>query len=85
MSSHKKIQWIPQPAHSPNLVLHDFFLFGHIKRRLSEYDIPDRQSLKSAITYIFGEIRQETLKAVFETWTNRFDWVIEHKGEYFHL
>jgi hypothetical protein len=38
-----------------------------MKRKLTEYDIPDRQSLKSAITHIFDAIGQETLIAVFET------------------
>jgi hypothetical protein len=49
-------------------------------RKLTEDDIPDRQSLKSAITHIFDEIRQETLVAVFETWINRLAWVIEHRA-----
>jgi hypothetical protein len=45
----------------------DFFLVGYIKRKLREYDITDPQSLKSATTYLFDEIGQETLMAVFET------------------
>jgi hypothetical protein len=80
----EKIQWIRHPAHTLNLALGDFFLFVYIKRKLTEYDIPDRQSSKSTITHIFDEIRPETLEAVFETSTNRLDWVTEHKGEYFH-
>jgi hypothetical protein len=53
-------------------------------RKLTEYDITDRQSLKSAIAHIFDEIGQETLIAVLETWINRLEWVIEHEGESFH-
>jgi hypothetical protein len=43
MSSRKKSQRIP------DIVPSDFFLFDYIKRKLTEYDIPDRQSLKSVI------------------------------------
>jgi hypothetical protein len=42
------------------------------------------RTLKSAITQIFDEIRQETFIAVFETPINRLEWVTEHEGEYFH-
>jgi hypothetical protein len=57
---------------------------GHIKRKITEYDIPDRQNLKSAITHIFDEIGQETHIAVLETWINRLEWVAKHEGKYFH-
>jgi hypothetical protein len=52
--------------------------------KLTEYDIPDRQSSKSAITHIFDEIEQETLISVFETEINRLAWMIEHEGKYVH-
>jgi hypothetical protein len=38
-----------------------------MKRKFTEYDILDRQSLKRAVTHIFDEIEQETLIALFET------------------
>jgi hypothetical protein len=68
----------------PNLAPYDFFRYGYIKRKLTEYHIPDRQSLKSALTHISAEIGQETQIAVFETCINRLELVIEHEGEYFH-
>jgi hypothetical protein len=46
----KTIQPISYWAYSPHLASCNFFLFAHIKRKLTEYDIPDRQNLKSAIT-----------------------------------
>jgi hypothetical protein len=61
------IQRTPHPAYSADLAPSDFFLFGYIKRRLTEHHIPDEQSLKNAIAPIFNEIRQKTLTAVFET------------------
>jgi hypothetical protein len=69
----KKIQRTPHPTYSPDLAPSDFFLFGYIKRELTEYHIPDRESLKSAITHILDEIGQETLITVFETWISRFE------------
>jgi hypothetical protein len=50
----------------------------------NEYDIPDWQSLERVTTHIFDEIGQQTLISVFETWTNKLEWVREHKGKYFH-
>jgi hypothetical protein len=57
---------MPHPAYSPNLAPSDLF-FGYIKRKLTEYEIPDRESLKSAITHMFGEIGQDTFILIFET------------------
>jgi hypothetical protein len=76
MFSRKTIQRIPHPACSPDLPPNEFFLFEHIKRILTEYDIPGRQNLKSAITSIFHETGQRTIIAVFETWVNRLEWGI---------
>jgi hypothetical protein len=77
----KNIQRISHPDYSPDLAPSDFFLFGCIKQKLTENNIPDRQSLKNAIAQIFDETKQETLRAVFETWINRLEWVMEHDGE----
>jgi hypothetical protein len=84
MSSRKKIQRIFHPAYSPDLAPSDFFLFGRLKRKLTEYEISDRQRLESAIIYIFDGIGQKTFIAVFETWINRLERVIEREGAYFH-
>jgi hypothetical protein len=58
---------------SLDLAPRDFFLFGYIKRKLTEYDIPDWQSLRSAITHLFDEIGHKILIAFFETSIDRFD------------
>jgi hypothetical protein len=55
-----KIKRIPQPSYSPDKAPSDFFLFGDLKEKLTEYDIPDRERRKLAITHIFSEIGQET-------------------------
>jgi hypothetical protein len=79
-----KIKQIPQPSYSPDIAPSDFFLFGHLKEKLTEYDFPDRERRKLAITHIFREIGQETLITGFGTWIKRLKWVIKHEGEYFH-
>jgi hypothetical protein len=75
-----QIKRIPQPSYSPDIAPCDFFLFGYLKEKLTEYDIPDREGLKLAITHIFSEIGQETLITVFETWIKQLKWVIKHEG-----
>jgi hypothetical protein len=84
MFSCKKIQRRPHRAYSLELTSSNFFLFGYIKRKLSECSIRNRQSLKRAMIHIFGEVAQETLMAVFRTWLNRLEWVTEHEAEDFH-
>jgi hypothetical protein len=61
---------IPKPSYSPNIAPSDFVLFGYLKKKLTEYDIPDRVRLKLAITHIFSEIGQETLIPVLELGSN---------------
>jgi hypothetical protein len=36
------VQRIPHPDYSPDLGPSEFFLFGYIKRKLTEYDISDQ-------------------------------------------
>jgi hypothetical protein len=75
---------IPHPAYSLGLPPSDLFLFGYIKRKGIDYNIPDWQNLKRAITHIFDEIGQETLTTLLERWINRPQLVIESEREYFH-
>jgi hypothetical protein len=64
--SRTKPNRVPHPAYIPDLALSDFFLFEFVKTRLQEYDIPDRETLKSAISRIVTEISQDMLVSVFE-------------------
>jgi hypothetical protein len=84
MSSLEKIQLIPHPASGPDLAPSGYFRFGFIKRKLTECDIPDRRSLKSAIAHISDEIGKETFISFFETWMTKLELVIEYEGEYLH-
>jgi hypothetical protein len=40
----------PHPAHSPDLAPSDFFLFGCIKGKLSDYNCKNQENLLNAIT-----------------------------------
>jgi hypothetical protein len=53
------------PACSSDRAPSDFFLFGHLKEKLTDYDCGSREDLKSAISSIVDEMGQETLIAVF--------------------
>jgi hypothetical protein len=79
-----KIKRIPHPAYSPDLAPSHPFLFGFLKEKLPEYQIPDRENLKRMIMHIFSEISEETLISVFAAWIERLEWVIKNNGEYFH-
>jgi hypothetical protein len=71
---------LPHPAHSPDLALSDFVLFGSINGKLSDYNCKSRTDLLNAITEIFTGVDQEVLLSVFESWVNRHKWVIKHEG-----
>jgi hypothetical protein len=51
-----------------------------MKRKLTECHVPNRPSLKGAITHIFDEIGQDIFITVFERWINGLEWVIEHEA-----
>jgi hypothetical protein len=74
---------LPHPAYSPDLAPSDFFLFGHLKEKVIDYNCETREQLKEAIIEIFNEIPQDALVSVFMSWTKRFRWVIKHEGQYF--
>jgi hypothetical protein len=59
-----------QPRVGPS----DFFLFGYIKRKLSEYNCESREEPLSALIEFLTVVDQEALPSVFESW------VIKHEG-----
>jgi hypothetical protein len=62
----------------------DFFVFGYLKEKLTPFSCTTRDELKSAIIIIFDEIDKEILRAVFNSWFDRFEWVIGRGGESFN-
>jgi hypothetical protein len=73
---------LPHPAYSRDLAPSDFFLFGHIKEKLSDYNCEGREDILNAITEIFTGADQEVLLSVFESWANRVKWVTKHQRKY---
>jgi hypothetical protein len=71
---------LPHPPYSPDLAPSDFFLFGYIKEKLTDYDYRTREELKSAIIEICNEISDDVLINVFHSWLKRVKWVIRHAG-----
>jgi hypothetical protein len=74
---------LPHLAYSPGSAPGDFSLFGHIKRKPSDYNCEIRKDPMNAVTEIVTEADQEVLLTVFESWLNRPKWVIKHEGEYY--
>jgi hypothetical protein len=63
----------------------EFFFFGHIKGKLSDYNSKSRNDLLNAITEIFTGVDQEVLLSVFESSVSRLKWGIKHEGrDYAH-
>jgi hypothetical protein len=56
---------LSHPAYSPDMTPNDFFLFGYIKGKPSDYNFESREDLLNAITEIFTGINQEVLLSVF--------------------
>jgi hypothetical protein len=63
---------LPHSADSPDLTASDFFLFGYIRGKPSDYNCESREDRLNAITEIFTGVNQEALLNVFESWVNRF-------------
>jgi hypothetical protein len=74
----------PSAQRSPDLAPSDFFLFGCIKEKLTNFNCETRDILKDAIIEIFNGIEKETFVAVFAGWMKQLKWVIEHEGAYYH-
>jgi hypothetical protein len=75
---------LPHPAYSPDLTPSDFFLFGYIKGKLSDYNCQSREYLLNAITEMCTGVGREVLLSVFESWVNRPKWVINHEWKYYN-
>jgi hypothetical protein len=64
-----KAKHLSNPVYSPDLAPSDFFLFGHLKEKLTAFHCTARDELKSAITTIFNEIDREKLQYVKQSST----------------
>jgi hypothetical protein len=60
----------------------DFFLFGYIKEKFSDYNCESREDLLNALIEIVTGVDQEVLLGVFESQANELKPAIKHEGEY---
>ena len=74
----------PHPPYSPDIAPSDFFLFGYTKQELKGHCFTDRHELFEAICEIIYKISKEKREEVFDAWMRRCEYVINHKGEYYH-
>jgi hypothetical protein len=72
---------LPYSAYNPDRGPRDFFLFGYIKGKLSDYNCESREDLLNVITEIFTGLHQEVQRSVFEPWVNRLKWATQNKGK----
>jgi hypothetical protein len=70
---------IPFPVYNSNRVPTDFFVFGYIKGKLSDYDRESQENILSAITEFLTGVDQGVLLSVCESWVNRLKWAIKHE------
>jgi hypothetical protein len=68
--------------YSPNLAPSDFFLFGHVKGKLTGYWAETPSELLVRIRVILAEIPRETLNAVFLEWMEQLQKCVQVDGEY---
>ena len=67
----KQITVLEHPAHSPDLVPNDFFLFPKIKEILKGRHFDD---IRSNTTAALKAIKQNQFQNCFEGWTRRWHW-----------
>jgi hypothetical protein len=72
----------PHPSDSPDLVLLDFYIFGHVKQLLAGQEFSNGEALVGAINVILAGIEKVTLEEVFLEWMERLRRCIETGGEY---
>jgi hypothetical protein len=61
----------PHLPYSPDLVLCDFSLFGHIKGRLTDASFEEFDQLLQESHAIFQSIEEATLERMFQEWMDR--------------
>lgn len=74
----------PHPAFSPDISPTDFFLWGYVKDKLKGSRFNDADELFEAITEKIMEIPKELRLNVFNHWIERCEYIISHKGSYYH-
>jgi hypothetical protein len=75
---------VSHPLYSPDITPPDFWLFGHVKNSLAGRTFDKAEQLLEAITEFLDEIQPSKLEVVLSHWIERFRWVLENNGDYYH-
>jgi hypothetical protein len=70
-------------AYGMNTAPSDFFLFGHVKEKMSEYNSACQPDALKTIAKMFSQTGEVILISVFKSWIKWLQWVIQHEGEYY--
>jgi hypothetical protein len=73
----------PQPPHSPEFALSDFFLFGWLKTQLERIEYNREVEFYEGVDDILTGLSIEMIETVFVDWMNRFQRLTEGNGDHF--
>jgi hypothetical protein len=79
---HNPLQRLPHPPYSPDISPSDFYLFGKVTNALIGREISDQIDLLEVVTEILSGISHDELQAVFHSWVERVQAVIDANGDY---
>jgi transposase len=81
MANHRMIR-MPHPPYSPEMAPSDFYLFGAVKNRLNNIELPDREEFFEKLHEILMSISHDELNRAFNKWIDVVRQVSEGTGDY---
>jgi hypothetical protein len=78
-----KFDRVPHLRDLPDLSSCDFWLFGMLKQKIKDRVFQTVEEMMTAVHRVWDELILEDLQFVFFNWIERFEWIIEHEGEYY--
>jgi hypothetical protein len=79
---HNPLKRLPCPSYSPDISPSDFYLFGKMKNALIEGEVSDEIDLLEEVTEILSGISHDELQAIFRSWVERVQALIDANGDY---
>jgi histone-lysine N-methyltransferase SETMAR len=78
-----KLDRVAHPPYSRDLSPCDFWPLGIFKQKIQDRVFDTTEEILMAIRNVWNEVTFEDLQSVFFDWIQRFEYVIEHQGEYY--
>jgi hypothetical protein len=75
---------VPHLAYTSDIAPNDFFLFVSVKSKLPDLTTQSMEDIICEIWRLFEEIPKVTFIFVYALCVQRFKWVIQNGGDYFH-